>query len=240
MAFLEGYFDESGTHETASHIVVSGFIADSNKWRRFVKEWGAALKDQGIPFFKAQWFEKRKEFFRPWGDEEERRKGFMGRLLGTITRLQPTRISFALPMKDYDDIIPPGPARTKIGSAYTLCAIKCIAMAGNWARSAGYTEPISYYFDAGHKNAREFYDAHQGNWKNEQTRDQFLVGMLAFADEKVLLPLQSADLIAYEMAQHLAGNTSRHPLKEIMKLAGEDGQFDRAILLNIKKDYYPN
>ena len=39
MAFLEGYFDESGTHGYAENLIVSGFVAESNKWCQFAKAW---------------------------------------------------------------------------------------------------------------------------------------------------------------------------------------------------------
>lgn len=237
--FLEGYFDESGTHETASHLVVSGFLAPADQWIRFNTAWEQALADHSVPFFKAQWWNKHKEHFGGSGWDDKHRVGFMGRLLTTVKDIDPTPITCAIPMKDYEEIIVPGPVRNRIGSAYTLAAINCIALAGNWARANGYTEPIRYVFDEGHKNSVEFHLAHQKEWNDPEGRTRFLVGGLSFEDEKTLPPLQAADLIAYEMAQHLAGITDRHPLKEIVKLVSREALIERSTLIQMRNDHCP-
>ena len=218
MAFLEAYCDESGTHASADYLVVTGFLGHAQDWVQFDRQWKAALRDQGIPFFKAQWFAKRKRFFADWGDDAPRRKGFMGRLLTAIRDANVVPISVAMRMADYNHFVPPGEIRNRLGSAYTLCAEQIMLMCGNWSRGNGFADPIKYVFDAGHANRHEFEEAHRNVYQNSVERDQFLVGSLTFGDEQEIPPLQAADLLAYECIQNLGGKTKRHPMHEILKL----------------------
>jgi len=146
VAFLEGYCDESGTHG-ADHLVVCGFVADADLWKRFSRDWARALKDHSVPFFKSQWFEKKKEFFRSWKDDRARRDGFINRLLTVIENAKPQPIGCIVQMADYEDIIKVGPIRNKIGSAYTVAASQCLIDGGRWAKESGNTSPIAYTFD---------------------------------------------------------------------------------------------
>jgi hypothetical protein len=233
MAFLKGYFDESGSSDS-SHLVVAGFIAEAEHWLEFNNQWAAALRDYSVPFFKAQWFNKRKKFFQSW--DENRQRGFMGRLLTAIRNAKTVPVACAVPVVDYDEIVKPGKIRNKIGSAYTLCAAQCFRYGGKWATKRGYTEPVEYVFDAGHKNKGEFGEAHQKFWNGED-RQRFLLGGLSFRDDQQVLPLQSADLLAYEMTQYLSGYVSRHPMSEIQEMGSEDYRISRATLEKMVADH---
>jgi hypothetical protein len=215
---------------------VAGYLAEADHWRAFNKQWAAALRDHSVPFFKAQWFAKRKKSFRSWGQDENRRQGFMDSLLMAIRNAKAISVACAIPLVAYDEIVPPGKIRNKIGSAYALCAAHCFIYSGKWAVQCGYTDPIEYVFDAGHPNRGEFNDAHQRVWDARQ-RQQFLVGGLNFSDEQQVLPLQAADLVAYEMAQFLSGHECRYPMREIQAMGSEDYIISAATLEKMVADH---
>jgi hypothetical protein len=237
--FLEGYFDETGAH-SASHLALGGFVAEQDHWKRFAREWEKALKDQGVPFFKAQWFEKKKKFFRSWGNEGRRRAGFLNRLLNVIEDASPQPIGGIVPLGDYNDIVKPGRVRSKVGSAYTVCAAQCFIDAGTWAKRLGHVDPVSYVFDCGHPNRGEFEIAHKTTWNNPTDRGRFLLGPLAFSDEQTAIPLQAADLIAYELARYVGGERDRDTFSRIRKLNTDQGLFsiiDRDALIALVEKY---
>lgn len=46
MLNLNGYFDESGIHAQAPVIVVAGYVAPEQDWRRFEIKWKKILKEE--------------------------------------------------------------------------------------------------------------------------------------------------------------------------------------------------
>jgi hypothetical protein len=60
---------------------------------------------------------------------------------------------------------------------------------------------------------------------------------LSFRDDQQVLPLQSADLLAYEMTQYLSGYVSRHPMSEIQEMGSEDYRISRATLEKMVADH---
>jgi len=235
-ALLAGYFDESGTHDSRAKLVVAGFVADKDSWATFEEDWNASLEDQKVPFFKAQWFEKRKEFFRD-GWDDRRRKAFMTSLISAIESARLVSMSCSVEMELFNEIVPTGKVRNKLGSAYTLCGQRCMSHAMKTAKSQSVSERIAYWFDAGHKNRYEFQEAYDK--EKEDVRDRALLGPLTFADEQRVPGLQAADLLAYELALYQTGKQHRRALRTIVTDPLLHTQWLREMLLDLRKRFVP-
>ena len=48
---LAGYFDESGTHDSAVITSVAGFVSTPERWQRFDEEWKRVLDHWGLEYF---------------------------------------------------------------------------------------------------------------------------------------------------------------------------------------------
>src|SRR5215469_8258118 len=44
MAILAGYFDDSGTHDSSTCVVVAGAVASVNQWNRLAQEWAQTIE----------------------------------------------------------------------------------------------------------------------------------------------------------------------------------------------------
>jgi hypothetical protein len=51
LALLYAYFDESGTHGSATNIMVAGFVGSKTSWRRLQRDWKAVLARDQVECF---------------------------------------------------------------------------------------------------------------------------------------------------------------------------------------------
>jgi len=72
MAFLAGYFDESGTHDDSSIVVVAGVVSSTQQWLKFDRKWRNALDAENLSTFHMTDFENRQGQFKDWPLEKKR------------------------------------------------------------------------------------------------------------------------------------------------------------------------
>jgi hypothetical protein len=88
-------------------------------------------------------------------------------------------------------------------SCYTLCLLLCVNKITDFARAIGYSGKLAYFFEAGHEKANE---AHK--FMNfipsvgEQLADFHKYAGHAFVEKTVALPLQAADMFAWQLRHY--------------------------------------
>jgi hypothetical protein len=190
IAMLWAYFDESGEYQsdgTLRRLTLGGCIASFENWQSFNQKWRAALDDEGVDVFRMVDFENREgEFPRcDWG--EPRRRKLLGNLLGIINQHVPIFVGFAnFPIKFPDK-------RRPMRAAYDrLIARSLINSTSN--RRWGIDEGVSIVF-ASHP---EFSPVKVLEYFEIINQDKNLESCTTALPQKVL-PLQAADLFAYEL-----------------------------------------
>lgn len=172
------------------------------------------------------------------GMEEATRQALLGRLLDIISRRAQFGFASVVHVREFEEVFA-GVLRSEIGSPYNLCCLTCAVQIGEWAKANYQIEPIGYFFDSGHKNAREVFDTLIAQ-KNDPTLTEYRIGPITFESDTVLVPLQAADLAAYEiwkwLDEHFAAKKrhGRYPLQEIIKVPWKIREFDREILLELR------
>ena len=235
MAFYSVYFDES-TGNGSPILVVAGFLAADAHWALFEAEWKAVLSDFGITGFHMQHFAGCKKEFR--GMEERQRKRLMAGLLDILQRRIQFGFGCAVHVKAFRELFK-GKERAAIGSPYALCALGCNLLVGEWAERNFQIEPVAFFYDIGNKNSGEVTDTFRAE-KNDPSNLAFRLGSLTFVDDKAMVPLQAADLAAYEfwkwLDEHYAGKTrhGRFPLQEIIKIPWKIREFDEEVLTELR------
>lgn len=231
MAFYSAYFDES-TGNGSPVYVVAGFLSQDALWAQFGKEWKEVLDEFRITAFHAQHFAQRKEEFLGW--EESKRQRLLAALLQIVQRRAQFGFAAVVHAQAFREVFK-GKDRAEIGSVYGLCCLSCFTETGEWAKTNYQIEPIAHFFDAGNKNAGQVLKTYQ-EVKNDQERIDYRLGTIAFESDSVLVPLQAADLAAYELwkwlDEHFAKKTrhGRYPLQELVKIPWKIREFDKAIL----------
>lgn len=231
MAMYSAYFDESTGNDSPVYVV-AGFLSRDAQWVEFEREWNELLLGFGISSFHTQHFVKHKTQFLGW--DEPKRQMLMAALLAIIQRRAQLGFAAVVHAKDFRDVFQ-GRDRMEIGSVYKLCCLSCFTEVGEWAKKNYQIEPIAHFFDSGNKNADEVLKTYQ-EVKNDPKRIEYRLGAIEFESDEVLVPLQAADLAAYELwkwlDEHYAKKVrhGRYPLQEIVKIPWSIREFDKAIL----------
>jgi hypothetical protein len=231
MATYSAYFDES-TGNKSPILVVAGFLSTDAKWMMFEREWREVLAEFKIIAFHAQHFAMRKGEFLDM--EEAVRQSLYGKLLRIIQ--QRTMLGFATVMhcKEFSRVFK-GNDRRDIGSMYNICCTACHLEVGEWAQKNYQIEPIAYFFDAGNKNTGEVSKTFLETQKRPENIG-YRMGTIAFEDDEFVIPLQAADIAAYELwkwlDEHFADKIrhGRFPLQELIEIPWTIREFDGPIL----------
>jgi len=231
MAMYSAYFDES-TGNGSPVYVVAGFLSNDALWVQFEKEWKAVLSEFKITAFHAQHFAKHKKQFLGW--DEPKRQRLLSALLDIIQRRAQFGFAAVVHAAAFRDVFK-GKDRIEVGSVYRLGCTCCFSQVGEWAQKNYQIEPIAHCFDAGNKNAGDVLKTYQ-DIKSRPDRIAWRLGPIAFESDDVLVPLQAADLAAYEiwkwLDEHFAQKIKhgRHPFHEIVRIPWKIREFDRSIL----------
>jgi hypothetical protein len=203
----ELYFDESGTHREAKLMTVAGYWFDAAQAGRFSRDWRKELDKIGISFAHmtdcALGYGEYKNLTLHQRIESEKR------LIENIKRR--TRFGFAV------TIDPHLYARKMFGIAgaltcYSLCLMTLVNHIANFASVNGFKGRLNYIFEAGHASAKEAnryleaIPAHGQAWV-----DITRYGSHRFEDKRSALPLQAADMLAWQTRHYLERRLAGHP-----------------------------
>lgn len=193
---------------TKASIVMAGYVATEERWRRFGREWTEVLGRLGVSRFLMPAFDARADEFGGW--KPRRRIASFRALADVIDRRAELGIAVAVCRSDYERIIAP---RLPHGSAYRdphLWVLhRCLAALMR-ARARGRlpeTGPVTCILDHGRvspgRSAR-YYFTLRSRWKAEDA-----LGALALESPERFVPLQAADILAHEACRHLENRLRR-------------------------------
>jgi hypothetical protein len=207
---LWAYFDESGQHDpNTGHLVrltIGGLVAPDDAWRSFEIEWKAALDEAALTAFHMTDFERYEGEFRGWA--EDRHREFLNRLLEIIAWHAKDCIGFSNtvfnPKKQFRETYENG----------LIDSLMHLALRSN----RGHADKVSVVFarhkSYGESNIRKIFHF------MDQYRDNRL-GSLSVDDPASKLPLQAADIVAYEiqrLQRYFIKNNRRYPMRRLEEL----------------------
>jgi hypothetical protein len=192
---LDGYFDESGTHQGSDTIVVAGYLAHADAWRAFESQWKAALREYGLPLFHMSRFAQKAEGYA-WPEEVRRER--LGNLISIINNHTLHSVGVALPKKLFDTVFT-GTVRRAIGGAYGFAAWLVVLMTARDLGQLPIETGVSYVFEDGAPRKGELIAAYDWLAKLPEGKAALHVLSLRFEDKKMFVPLQAADILAYEL-----------------------------------------
>ena len=199
-----GYFDESGTHGNPEVFSLSGYVAGEAQWNAFEKQWSATLASEHVSVFHMAPFSARprRGEFEGWSDHRAER--FIDRLLTIVETLPLCGVAAFLRRRDFDEIVLPvlsdGEERV-YRNPYLVCLQSCMATMVEFALAPlPYSPPqparIACVFDRNHEVGRA---AVEHFWDLVDAKEWTgIFHLIAFAPKHLVIPLQAADLLAYE------------------------------------------
>jgi Protein of unknown function (DUF3800) len=201
LTMLRGYFDDSGTHTTSDVVVMAGLFGYPNQWDLFSELWAKRLADPcpgklALPRFHMTACQAGDEEFLGWKRLEC--NFLVDELIEIIRKTGVYGFGCGLARKHYDAIIT-GDHRRASGNAETMCIINCFVKLVRFTKDVMGSREIAFIFDDRPQqkhNVDRIYDVYQGVKENGVD-----ITSVSFGSSKKILPLQAADLLAWEVYQ---------------------------------------
>jgi hypothetical protein len=203
MLMLTAYFDETGSDPdpNSKFVGMAGCLAPADKWDEFSIKWQATLEAEHLPFFHMNEFSSFSGEFRTgWRTtNDQRRKDLYGKLWDIIIDTHPLFIGVFLPLSAYKEILHESHL-VVLRNAYYLVYAGCLEHILQYANDPIIESEIATIFD----NKKGFKD-HAGRIYDyfSEKYDPQKVPPPVFRDMRKILPLQAADIVAYELYKEL-------------------------------------
>ena len=230
---VTAYVDESGTDDANDYIVAAGLLSDAARCDRFNVRWREILRESDVPYSHMKEYAHSRGPFVKWKSDtkefEPERQKFLGNLCAAAKDFSLYSFGFIMKKADYEAHVPME-LRDHMGIPYTMLARYCIVRLGVWADNEHHNEPVNLIFERGQPEhtvrvQHRILEAH------DEARKAHRLGLLSFGNkydkqcpEKSILPLQGADLIAYELLKgwkDLKAKRSaapRYPLQQLQMI----------------------
>lgn len=211
--------DDSGSEPQSPFFVLGGFIAPAEAWAAFADEWDAALKEPpGLDYFKmaeAASLAEDGQFSPDKGWTEAKRDDRLITLARIIKNHAKIRIATAMPNDAFYKHISSLPASARTLSSdnpYGLLFMRTILAAGVFGSLRGIDSPCDFIFDEQlgfsdevHRRWPQFKEILEKSTNSDLKN--FVGSRPIYRDEKEFLPLQAADLYAWQIRHHLVINS---------------------------------
>lgn len=218
------YMDESGTHDGSEFASLAGYVNHSDSWAEFEEAWKAVLTRYCVEEFHMTDFENRHGEF-DWRNywflpDEKLRHPFIRELIAALDPPKRFRVGCTISIRDYHDIVPEQ-LKPSYHPYYFLFA-KCIEQL--WRVSLLMLPPreqLGFVFDRRlgfEGRADSIYLALKKHFQYSEK-----MAAIQFESSKTIIPLQAADLIAYEyrkygeMLAHHTGRDLRWTMEQLCK-----------------------
>ena len=198
---LSGYsafFDASHNHDN-TEMLVAGYASTVEEWAQFEIGWKLTLAKYDVPFFKmSEFIGRKKEYSHPKWQSESYRAQFIADLAQIIRGW--TVASVCCGMKQslfnqYNTIY----ELDKRFNTFAICARDCAAQVRKYIRSIPSDLPIAYIFDQGDEGKGFLLNEMQASKLPMPVFKRSRPDPLLDKDDPYAVPLQAADLAAWEL-----------------------------------------
>jgi hypothetical protein len=201
LAAFTAYFDASGSEIGQPVLAVGGFLASAEAWLDFDREWLARLKTDGLDYFHTSEFNaSRGQFKNGWKGDESRRRNLIADLVKIIVGNVGRKFGSVVVNDKFNAAISPEERKQWLLGSYSLAGRTCAARVRGWAKTEKLRSVPRLVFEEG--------DSGRGELSKILQQDGFAAPIFAPKKDttdsvgtvvKAAVPLQAADLWAYEM-----------------------------------------
>jgi len=187
------YFDDSGTHSQSPVAVAACFVAPTDQWEHFERDWKRIVDEEQIGVLHMADFDRHKN------------PRALERLIG-ITRIRArTGFAAAIPKDEYDAIVLPDPKLKRIMGQfhYTFATQLCLSFVKHWKEQYASQENIRYVFDQMSQGKGEIIRIFKEFENNPTNFLGVIQAGYTFESKNDVSPLQAADLLAWHVHRHM-------------------------------------
>ncbi|MGV9006819.1 MAG: DUF3800 domain-containing protein [Brevundimonas sp.] len=191
---LRAYFDDSGTHAESPVVVMAGLMAHEDSWSEIEADWAAALAEFGLPDMHMSHCENAQKAFSGWS--RDRRDLAVVRFRSIILKHSALMVVATLARTVWDEALAIRPEMiTVFDNPLDYCFNSCIGKVARTRRTdAKQMEPLVVTFDSREQSLDNWRGLAAGYKHNFPEK----IAGFAFGSMKDVLPLQAADMVAYE------------------------------------------
>jgi hypothetical protein len=204
VTMLKAFIDDSGSGGDSPWYVLAGYISSVEDWDEFDPEWKSVLDSRPrIEYFKAREAESRRDQFE--GFTEDQRNSKIDSLIAVIQKHVRQAIHVRVKQKHYNRIIKANGVPPRWDNPYYFLFPEILASAVVAEKYFGSSDPLEFVFDSSEqhdKPSRRFY-GHA--WEQGSLTGR--VANVFYRDEKIFLPLQAADLLAWQVRRRFSVST---------------------------------
>ncbi|MGC1300916.1 MAG: DUF3800 domain-containing protein [Caulobacteraceae bacterium] len=195
---LRAFFDDSGSHAKSDVTVMAGLIAAEADWKPFELAWRKCLDDFGLRAMHMSHCVNANREFRDWS--RDRRDLAIARFRNVLTSRPILMLASAVHREDWENACRREPVLESLfPTALDFCFHACMHYALIWRRvGAPSGEPVHVTIDRRDQNLPHWEPSARSF---QETWSERLTGF-AFESATTALPLQAADMIAYEVFVH--------------------------------------
>ena len=208
VAVIRTYMDESGTHEGSPYVTVGAYAGQPKHWKAFTKEWNFRKKPDGIAVYHATDCANQRGEFEGWSVEQC--NTFAAKMLPILPKHPPIGVVIGIDMNAFEEGMKAAPElREMIGTPYACCFQWVVQRLLSIVEGHGSNERLAFFHERNDykKEADEAFDwiiRHRRRHSSEMT--------LTFGTKEQYVPLQAADILAYEGNKRMQGiDAGRRP-----------------------------
>lgn len=205
---LDAYFDDSGTHDGSPVVSVAGYLGLPAKWVSFETEWKLAMSEFGLNHFGMADYSNRAKPYCYWTEEE--RYARLERLMKISNAYALGSVGIAVPTESFNRVMSEKAKRIS-GGPYGLAATACFLRVANLVKSLSSEAWVAYIFESGTRGAGEVLKVFQENERDESQKHELRLLSLRFENKRQFVPLQAADIVAYETYRQLPKQLGTDP-----------------------------
>jgi len=189
---FHAFFDETGTHAGSSRICVAGYLFFAEGANEFARLWEARVRPllpSGV------------EVFHSSGciGEREKKDEILHTLVQTIKETMVVGAVVAIEKSAYEAEAQRQPQfRRILGSAYSVCAMRCAQYMAVWLERNALAGRIKYFFEAGNEHEGEAKHFLSQIEQNRELKERYRMDEYSFVPKGGAPQLQAADLLAWE------------------------------------------
>jgi Protein of unknown function (DUF3800) len=205
---FEVYFDDSGTDGTNEIAVAACYVSSRDQWDHFNRNWKEILDDEHFDHFHMAHFAAKSDAghkpFCTWDDDKKKR--VYRRLASTINIRVRHGFAIAVPKKSFDTYAPQEFKEQYAGNHYVWAVKSVFGLLEEWRKNYRIVSPMQYVFDRGslgNSQIQEIWDQSSRDGIGEAKYGLFENDGVLFQDKKIFRPLQAADILAWQMHNHM-------------------------------------
>jgi Protein of unknown function (DUF3800) len=198
VAFLECYFDESGSHAGSPVLCVAGYLFERESCKALDLAWAQVLAQYKLPFFHMTACAHNQRPFDQLSRDEciESEK----KMIELINNHALLGVAMAINESEYLSMLGKD---SVAGSPYAFCCWQILAGIRAWINRTNFQGEIAYFFESGHDSEGEANALMKRIFTDRGLRDGYRYVAHAFVDKQKVRPIQTADILAWHWATQM-------------------------------------